>query len=57
MHAIGRGMLWVGLISLGVGMISRVTYMPLYGITAKSFLGLAQACFLSTIATALLARP
>lgn len=57
MHGIGRWMLWIGLISLVVGVVSRMTYIPLYGITAQSFLELAQACFLGTIATALLARP
>ena len=56
MRGTGRVALWLGVGSLLVGIFSRLTYQPIYGLYARSFLGFAQACFLFSIATSVLAR-
>ncbi len=53
MKAIGTAALWVGILSLVVGGVSRILLMPLRGIEAHAFLGLAQACLLVSIAISL----
>ncbi|MDP3786530.1 MAG: hypothetical protein Q8R05_03155 [Candidatus Omnitrophota bacterium] len=44
----------VGIISLVVGIYSRVIFEPVYGLEAKAFLGFTGACLLFAIALAAL---
>lgn len=53
MRQAGQIALWVGLASVAVGIISRLTWTPVIGLEAHAFLDFSQACFLFTIATSL----
>ncbi|MDP2942950.1 MAG: hypothetical protein Q8O36_05575 [Candidatus Omnitrophota bacterium] len=44
----------VGIISLVVGIYSRLIYEPIYGFEARAFLGFTGVCLLFTIALATL---
>lgn len=44
----------VGIISLVVGVYSRLIYKPIYGVEAKAFLGFTGVCLLFAIALATL---
>ena len=57
MQQVGKAALVVGLVSLVVGVISRLTMTPILGIEAQAFLQFTQACFLLTIATSLSSSP
>ena len=54
MRQAAQGALVVGLISLVVGVYSRLTVEPMLGIEAQAFLQFTQACFLFTIAATML---
>ena len=53
MRQVGQAVLWVGVISLVIGVFSRLTVTPVMGIKAHAFLEFTQACFLFTIAALL----
>jgi hypothetical protein len=50
MRGAAQAALVVGVISVIVGIISRVTYEPIQGIEAHAFLQFSQTCFLFAIA-------
>ena len=54
MRQAAQGALVVGLISLVIGVYSRLTVVPIMNIEAQAFLQFTQACFLLTIAVTML---
>ena len=54
MRQAAQGALVVGLISLVIGIYSRLTVVPIMDIEAQAFLQFTQACFLFTIAATML---
>jgi len=50
MKQAGQVALAVGLVSLALGIVSRMTITPIAGVEAHAFLDFTQACFLFGIA-------
>ena len=53
MHQLGKAALVIGVVSVVVAIVSRLTYTPVLGVKASGIIEFAKVCFVLSIAASL----